>query len=453
MYNTFVSNILLFDSQDTDQLLSLLKRILPPGQLDLLRLVADEAATHRLPLYIVGGFVRDLLLGRPSLDFDLVVEGDAIAFARSVSQKYGGKVTAHTHFGTASWPASDSSNHSKVPTFDHANLHMLDFISARSETYAHPGALPTVRKGTLVDDLRRRDFTINTLAIRLDGEHFGQLYDELSGLEDLRKGLVRVLHSASYADDPTRILRAVRYEQRYGFRIAEEDLAWIAGAKSGLSFLSGERLRHELDLILVEEKASAMLFRLNELDLLENIHPLLRWDASLSQLLEDLKRPKPDSWKGVPNLPHIPRRVALSYLLWLRHLSSAAIEELSYRLDFTAGLRDALMGFSGLQADLPALVGRRPSAVVARLDGYPLLVVCAAWLIVNVPTRAILENYLAHWRHVWPRTTGSDLIKRGLPPGPAFRVILSGLRTAWLDGELKTKEDELALLDKLTKSV
>ena len=432
----------------------MLKRTLSSDHLALLQLIADEAVSHQMPLYIVGGFVRDLLLGLPGLDFDLVVEGDAVAFARSISNKFGGKVTVHAHFGTASWllDTGDTAR-SNVPSFENTNIPTLDFISARSETYAHPGALPTVKRGTLMDDLRRRDFTINTLALRLDGEHYGQLEDDLGGLDDLTKGLVRVLHPGSYKDDPTRILRAIRYEQRYGFQIAPEDLDLIRGAKPILGGLSGERLRHELDLILAEERSALMLARLNELDIPGAIHPLLAWEAYLSPLFESLNKPEPASWKGIPDLLHVPRRIALGYLLWLGRLTATAIEELASRLDFTAGLRDALLAYSDLQADLPALVEAKPSVVTTRLDKVPLLAICAASLAANDPARILLQKYLSDWRHVKVKTTGRDLIKRGFPPGPAYQVILSRLRVAWLDGELKTNEDELILLDKLTKLV
>src|SRR5512137_2240263 len=193
-------DILNYKKSDLDQKLS-------SRQLALLRIVADAAATRHLPLYLVGGFVRDLLLGSPATDFDLVVEGDAISLARMLAAQYGGKVTSHLRFGTAQWFLSGS---------DH---HVLDFISTRSETYKHPAALPTVKPGTLTDDLLRRDFTINTLALRLDAKHWGELRDDLGGLEDLKHGLVRVLHPLSFQDDPTRLFRAVRYEKRYGFRI------------------------------------------------------------------------------------------------------------------------------------------------------------------------------------------------------------------------------------------
>ena len=223
----------------------LIERSFPKDRLDLLRLLAAQAETRQMPLYIVGGSVRDLLLGRRLNDFDLIVEGDAIALGRALSSKYGGTVTAHSKFGTAKWflPESLKSDHVT-----------LDLISARSETYKHPAALPSVKRGRIADDLRRRDFTINALAIRLDGSHFGELRDDLDGAEDLHRGMIRVLHSRSFIDDPTRMYRAVRYAERYGFKIAEDTVILIPEARPFVEKLSAQRIWHELDLILEEPK-------------------------------------------------------------------------------------------------------------------------------------------------------------------------------------------------------
>ena len=241
-------------------------------QLDLIHRVADEASTLGFPIYIVGGFVRDLLLGRPGLDFDLVVEGDAIKLADSLASKYGGKATVHQKFGTAKWFVNRHS--------------FVDLISARSEIYEFSAALPTVKMGTLSDDLHRRDFTINTLAIRLDGNHFGELHDELGGLDDLQNGFVRVLHPRSFIDDPTRMFRAVRYEQRYGFKITKETLALVPEARELIDKLSAQRIRHELDLILGEPNAASMLARLDKLGLLKPIHHSLGCDKALKTRFE-----------------------------------------------------------------------------------------------------------------------------------------------------------------------
>ncbi|MEK7277150.1 MAG: hypothetical protein AAB427_07360, partial [Chloroflexota bacterium] len=228
----------------------------------LIRLVSDEAAKLNVSSFIVGGFVRDLLLGRPSADFDIVVEGNAIKLARALAAARGGRVTAHAQFGTAKWTLPPGSP-----------LEHLDFVSARTETYAHPSALPDVEHSSIQLDMRRRDFTINTLAIRLDGAAFGDLLDFWGGERDLREGLIRVLHSISFVDDPTRILRAARFEQRFHFRIEPRTAELIAHALHLLGRVSGDRLRHELEAILEEDEPDRILARLAELDVLSHIHP------------------------------------------------------------------------------------------------------------------------------------------------------------------------------------
>ena len=255
-----------------NNLSGLLQKTISSDQLDLIHRVADEASMLGFPIYIVGGFVRDLLLGRPGLDFDLVVEGDAIKLAGSLVSKYGSKATMHQKFGTAKWFVNKNSS--------------VDLISARSEIYRQPAALPTVKSGSISNDLHRRDFSINTLAIRLDNSHFGELRDELGGLNDLHRGVVRVLHPRSFMDDPTRIYRAVRYEKRYSFKIETETLALIPEARQLIDKLSAQRIRHDLDLILDEPNAASMLARLDELGLLKPIHPSLRRDKALQTRFE-----------------------------------------------------------------------------------------------------------------------------------------------------------------------
>ena len=212
---------------------------LPKVRLYLLKTIARAAHEQRIAIYIVGGFVRDLLLDRPGLDFDLVVEGDAISLAKSLARAYGGRVTSHTRFGTAKWLLADipeeltnelalewqNAQPRQPQATDKLNANgddlpaSIDLITARTEFYTHPTALPTVEQGSIKLDLHRRDFTINTLALRMDGRHYGELHDYWGGLNDLKNGLVRVLHSLSFVDDPTRMLRAVRFEQRFNFEI------------------------------------------------------------------------------------------------------------------------------------------------------------------------------------------------------------------------------------------
>ncbi|HET9910388.1 MAG TPA: hypothetical protein VFQ13_00795 [Anaerolineales bacterium] len=424
-----------------------LERSLDETRQTMLRLVRDEATQRGLPLYIVGGSVRDLLLGRRLNDFDLTVEGDAIALASSLAAKHGGEVTAHKKFGTAKWFLPPHLTPEHLTPFDTpfgrraapdtSTPDTLDLISARSETYKHPAALPTVKPGSLTDDLRRRDFTINALAIRLDGTHFGELRDDLTGMQDLEKGILRALHSGSFIDDPTRMYRAVRYEGRYEFRIEEDTLALIPGACPFVEKLSAQRIRHELDLILDEPNAVSMLRRLDELDLLAPIHPLL---ATFSQ--SKLVALKSDD----PALQNRNSR----WVLWLMHLTEQEIERLNERLHFRADLLKILRSASLLNANLTVLVGLKPSQAVELLEGYSfkaLEVVSGA--VQDKEIKNILTRYLSEWWLVRPKTTGHDLKRLGIPSGPKYTEILRRLRAAWLDGEVKTEEGEKALLGRL----
>ncbi|MFZ5822549.1 MAG: CBS domain-containing protein [Chloroflexota bacterium] len=423
-------------------LTSQLEKALPPARLDLIRNLAGEAAAQHMAVYIVGGFVRDLLLGRPSLDFDIVVEGDAIALGKALGRKFGGRVTSHTRFGTAKWQVAGSrlqaagSGAGDLPTF-------LDLISARSEFYEHPTALPTVERGSIKLDLHRRDFTINTLALRLDGRHYGELHDYWGGLADLERGLVRVLHSLSFVDDPTRMLRAVRYEQRYGFSIESRTRHLMVEARPLLEKLSPERVRHELDLILDEENAPAMLARLAELDLLTAIHPALPTSG--------FERLAPGDLSASPSPPGLlPLKRALAWLLWLAPVPPAQVKALSRRLRLPAALTRLLLAASSLRADLPSLAGSKPSGWVDRLEDLPGFAVYAVSVAADAEARRALQAYLETWQHLKPHTTGHDLKRLGLPPGPQYQHILRRLRDAWLDGEISTPEQEDGLLGQLT---
>lgn len=403
---------------------SRLNTLLPDERMRLLRLVGGEAASQGMPLYILGGTVRDLLLERKVGDFDLVVEGNAIDLAHKLASRHGGKVTAHSKFGTAKWILPEALK----PGYDPDDT--LDIITARSEIYEHPGALPTVRPGTLEDDIRRRDFTINSLALRLDGEHFGEVRDDLGGLEDLRNGLIRVLHPRSFIDDPTRMYRAVRYEKRNSFRIADDTLALIPGARVIVENLSQQRIRNELDLILDEPNAAAMLARLDELGLLTIIHPSLGnfKESRLAQADSDNQNRR-DRW-----------------ILWLMHLPESELAAINRRVHFTAELLKVLRSASLLYAKRGSVLGLSPSKAVDVLDGYALSAIERVAQVAEDEVRQVLSKYLAEWRHIKPKTTGHDLKVRGIESGPKYTEILRRLRSAWLDGEIQSSEDEAALL-------
>jgi tRNA nucleotidyltransferase (CCA-adding enzyme) len=390
--------------------------------------LAGQAEAHKVPLYMVGGSVRDLLLGRRLNDFDFIVEGDAIALGRGLSSKYGGAVTAHTKFGTAKWFLPESLK---------ADHEALDLISARAETYKHPAALPTVKRGRIADDLRRRDFTINALAVRLDGSHFGELRDDLNGAEDLQNGIIRVLHPGSFIDDPTRMYRAVRYAERYGFKIAEDTLILIPEARSFVEKLSAQRIRHELDLILEEPNAVPMLKRLDELDLLSIIQPILS-NFNKTNLAT------------VTSYDPVLQNRNSRWILWLMHLKAQEIESLNERLHFPADLLKTLHSAARLNSNLTAVLGLKPSQVVEFLEGYSIKALeVLSMAVEDVEIKGIFTRYLVEWWPVKPKTTGHDLKKYGIPPGPKYAEVLRRLRAAWLDGEVKSEAEEKALLNHL----
>ena len=282
---------------DTDsrreEIVQRLQSALSPQFLALIRAVSAAAQELGLGLYCVGGFVRDLLLGQPNTDVDLVVEGDAIALVKTLVARHGGTMRKHLQFGTATWILDDA----VAQAFDHPPdwPESLDFVSARTEFYETPTALPTVRQGSIKLDLHRRDFSINTLAIRLSPEPFGQLLDFWGGERDLKAGRIRVLHSLSFVDDPTRILRAARFEQRFAFQIEERTLGLIAPALPLLDRVSGPRIRHEIELILREPKPELTLARLHALGVLDYLSPQLTIDDWLSMAFEALRQARQNS--------------------------------------------------------------------------------------------------------------------------------------------------------------
>ncbi len=450
----------------TQNLADRLSRALPPAHLNLLQAIAVIAHAQHSALYIVGGFVRDLLLKRPSLDFDLVVEGDAIALAKALARAHGGRVTSHSRFGTAKWfiteiretlsqaetPAAGQRSSPPAaprpaPAYSQPLPETIDFISARTEFYTEPTALPTVARGSIKLDLHRRDFTINTLALRLDGPHYGELHDYWGGLNDLRNGKIRVLHSISFVDDPTRMLRAVRFEQRFGFKIENRTLELLSEARSLLDRVSGDRIRHELNRILTEENAGQMLDRLHELGLLKAIHADLPWNAwTRTQIALPRSAEMDPAWGIETQWKWLPLPLAVAYARWFIQTPVIQVRGIVQRLKLPTKLQDVILAACALWPDLPKLQEARPSVIVARLADLPLLAVYVVRAAASQPReRELLGKYLDEWRHVRATFTGHDLRATKLPPGPIYKKILARLRAAWLDGEVSTPEEEAAL--------
>jgi len=452
------------DRSGSRNLANRLETALPPARLALLKLVAETGSELNFPIYVVGGFVRDLLLERPSLDFDFVVEGDAVTLARELCSRFGGRVTTHQQFGTAKWHLVENKvkgSFLRLPEAIATDLPVfLDLITARTEFYTHPTALPEVERGSIKLDLHRRDFTINTLALRLDGQHYGDLHDYWGGLNDLRQGFVRVLHSLSFVDDPTRMLRAVRFEQRFDFTIEERSLHLLEEARPLIAKVTGDRIRHELDHIIDEPLANAMFDRLSGLGLLTEINPGLTWDLWLEERTAGivLDRPVPEwansLYNNLVNFEWIKFRRDLFYNIWLLRVPEAKTKIISRQLRFPKHLKNQVQTACQVWQFLPELHGKKPSGITARLSDVPLTVLISCYLAVDdVDLKACIMNYLLEWQYVTPRITGNEIRKRGLPPSPIYRDILSNLRTAWLDGVIKTEKEEQVLFEELLLQV
>lgn len=381
-----------------------------------MRQLAAESAT---PVYLVGGPVRDALLGAPLSDLDFAVVGNAPNLARRVAARLGPdtRVTFHPRFGTATVALSP----------DDAGGH-IDLVTARRECYPHPGQLPQVTPGSIADDLARRDFSINAMALPLTPGD-GELLDPQGGLPDLESGVIRILHSGSFTDDPTRMLRAVRYEQRFGFRIDAPTLTAMSDAVAGgyMDAVSGDRWRRELERILDEANPSAPLQRAAELGLLTGIHPAL----GRGQL----------AYPG-----HYTKDECLAALF--APLSAAEAEQVIGRLRL-AGPRAALardtIALRDAEPQIRAIAGR-PSALAALLTGRaPGAVAAWAGLTADPVVAAALRRYLDEWRFIKPALDGADLLRMGAAPGPAVGEILARLRDARLDGAVTGADGELVL--------
>ncbi|HID87882.1 MAG TPA: CBS domain-containing protein [Anaerolineae bacterium] len=424
------------------QIAQRLERALPAHLLTLLRKASQTAGEMGYSLYIVGGFVRDLLLGvAESVDLDLVVDGDAIALARRLAEKEGGRVHGHARFGTAKWILSPDLS--------------LDFVTARTEFYEHPTALPSVERGSIKSDLHRRDFTINTMAICLDEAHYGQLLDFYGGEQDLERGLIRVLHSLSFVEDPTRILRAVRLEQRLGFRIEERTEELIDDALDLLDRVSGDRIRHELYLIFQEAEPERCLARLEELGVLAQIHPALRHDDWFEERFQRLRRDLA-RWEAMSGKPERTRHRVPEPILYLAllafPLTAQEVDELSARLKLPGDEANLLRQTASLRQVAPKLAepGLSHSATCRLLERYSDRALFLLWVASDEEAiRQRLELYQRELRHVRPELDGTYLKKLGIPPGPIYGRILGALRDARLDGQVTSRAEEEALVQEL----
>ena len=413
--------------------LNALESDLDNDNLAILRCLRRWALDQALPVYLVGGPVRDVLLGSSVKDLDFVVEGDGPQVARQLSVELGGEVVAHDRFGTSTL----LKGHSRV-----------DVVTARREVYAHPGALPQVLPGAISDDLARRDFSINALALPLATPH-PELLDPHGGVEDIKRGLVRVLHPRSFVDDPTRIFRAVRYEQRFAFSIEDSTQTHLRNAieQGYITCLTSDRLRHELERILEEDRPELALNRALELGALAAINQSLGDSMAATRLkaIAAFNSARRDSQaSGVGRLAYI---TALTYPL-TRGQAEEVINRLNMPKAWARPVRDVI-ALREREEDI-AVPDLRRSRLTALVEGLSADAVRAVSLLTDSSKVAQrLTEYLNELQNEAPALNGNDLLALEVPAGPLVGQILGKLREARLDGEVSSEEDERRLVQEI----
>jgi len=288
----------------------------------------------------------------------------------------------------------------------------------------------------------------------LDGRHFGELYDFWGGLSDLKKGLVRVLHSLSFVDDPTRILRAVRFEQRFGFSIEKRTLELLHQARDLLNDVSGDRIRHELELIIKEKAAPAILSRMAELNLFPTIFPEVEWSEEIRHELERFHFEQPgDEWRlSVKEKGEL--KLYGTYIILLSPLESGSVLKVCKRLRIKNHLRKNILDSNKLLGKIDQLAGKQPSDIANFLENFSQIVIFCLFFITKSKTqKKILEQFATQWRWIEPSTNGDILKSYQLEPGPIYKQILSNLKAAWINGEIKNEDEEMQHLINLLSNI
>jgi tRNA nucleotidyltransferase (CCA-adding enzyme) len=425
-------------SRPVTQLITRSLSVAPAWAQKLIERIREVADAEDVPVYLVGGVVRDLLLGRPNEDLDLVVEGEGIAFAQALARKVNGHCHPHQPFLSAVLVLPDG--------------HKVDVVSARTEFYRTPAALPEVETSLIRQDLYRRDFTINALALTLSGNRYGQLLDFFGGRKDLQRREIRVLHSLSFIDDPTRAIRAIRYARRLGFTIARDTRHLISTAVKEGAFagLTGRRLVRELKMLLAEPHPPLSLAMLEEHDLLAAVSPELVWNEHVDAFLHEVEGQV--NWYEVEHLGDPPEPLALYLGALLLFAGEGAAVYVAQRLQLTGHIEQQLSGLAEVVEEVrrsaaPALsLSRRVRAIEAHTKEALLLAMAG----LDVVGRRRLAEAAAAARRVRLPIKGRDLLHAGAAPGPMIGEALRRTRDALVDGSLEPSqalEHALAIAD------
>jgi len=421
----------------TRNILKFMKERLSRRIVDILKTIGEKADEIGYDAYVVGGSVRDLFLYRTNEDIDIVIEGDGIAFAKEFVKIVDARIHSYEKFGTAVIIFPDGFK--------------IDVASARMEYYKFPAALPTVEMSSIKLDLFRRDFTVNTLAIQLNPNRFGLLIDFFAAQKDIKEKTIRVLHNLSFVEDPTRVFRAIRFEQRFGFTIGKLTSGLIENAVKMDFFkrLSGRRVFAELHQILEEENPTAAIIRLNEYDLLNVIHPSIILTKELIALFNSVK--KVLSWHDLLFLEETYMKWAVYFLALTRHCDKETIDEICMPIELAPRYR-TIFCKERFEADrcLVWMERYQPvknSTLYQRLSAFKIeLILYMMAATKHEKVKRSISNYFTRLRHVDTSLKGKDLKKMGLEPGPVYREILQAVLDAKLNGKIKTRSDELVFV-------
>ncbi len=420
-----------------EKISSLICEGFPEWVQEIIRKISLLADEQKVRVYLVGGVVRDLLLGVSNLDLDIVVEGDAISFTKEAAKGLGGRVNAHCKFGTAVLI---------IPFGFH-----IDFATSRTEFYKKPGALPEVEFAPIKEDLGRRDFTINAMAISLNRKNFGELLDYFGGYYDLKKGKVRILHSLSFVEDPTRIFRAVRFEQKYGFSMEErtESLAREAIRLGLVETVGGVRLRDELIPILSEKTALKAVKRLDEFGALKFVHPKLFLDERKEELFKEVE-------KAVVSLSsHISEdfpRWLVNLAILLNDLKVSEVKSWGEKVSLKKEYIEILTQCFKLkpQIERKILNCKKRSKIYMALKELKLETLVYLW-VVTPRIRSLIELYLKELKDVKISLKGKDLLELGYKPSPLVGKALNKILEEKIDKKVKRKEEEIRLALKILR--
>jgi tRNA nucleotidyltransferase (CCA-adding enzyme) len=410
---------------------------LSPRIIDLMKTIGETADQMETSAYVVGGFVRDLFLYRPNEDIDIVIEGDGITFAKEYARRQGARIHSHEKFGTAVVIFPDGFK--------------IDVASARVEYYKYPAALPVIEMGSIKLDMFRRDFTVNTLSIQLNTGRFGTLVDFFSAQRDIKEKAIRVLHNLSFVEDPTRVFRAIRFEQRFDFSIGKLTSNLIENAVKMDFFkrLSGRRVFSELRQIFEEDNPTPAVIRLQDYDLLKVIHPSIKLDKELISLLNSITNVL--AWYDLLFLDEPLMRWAIYLMALIRTCDSETAQNICKRFELPPrhhGLfsNDRLHTRRCL-ADLERRLPTKNSTLYKRLHGFKTeLIVYMMAATRQEKVKKAISHYFTVLRKVSLNIQGKDLKAAGLKPGPLYREILDLALAAKIDGRLKTRSDELAFV-------